>query len=115
MFRWYLFRNITSDQPDFTNMSNLSEKCQRRHQASFALRDVKSRGLRLLHFVLFNKKGEAVEVGEGCVSVGGRQTVRVWGNENIYFPSSPVRGVLGNKRAGHHNLKTVKIREIVWK
>ena len=80
MFRWYLFRNITSDQPDFTNMSNLSEKCQRRHQASFALRDVKSRGLRLLHFVLFNKKGEAVEVGGGCVSVGGRQTVRVWGN-----------------------------------
>jgi len=51
-------------------MSNLSEKCQRRHQASFALRDVKSRGLRLLHFVLFNKKGEAVEVGGGCVSVG---------------------------------------------
>jgi hypothetical protein len=23
--------------------------------------------------------------------------------------------VLGNKCAGHHNLKTVKIREIVWK
>jgi hypothetical protein len=26
-----------------------------------------------------------------------------------------VRGVLGNKCAGHHNLKTVKIREIMWK
>ncbi len=26
-----------------------------------------------------------------------------------------LRGVLGNKCAGHHNLKTVKIREIVWK
>ena len=57
MFRWYLFRNITSDQPDFTNMSNLSEKCQRRHQASFALRDVKSRGRRLLPFVFSIKRG----------------------------------------------------------
>jgi hypothetical protein len=26
-----------------------------------------------------------------------------------------VRGVLGNKCAGQHNLKTVQIREIVWK
>ncbi len=26
-----------------------------------------------------------------------------------------VRGVLGNKCAGHHNLKTVKIRETRWK
>jgi hypothetical protein len=26
-----------------------------------------------------------------------------------------VRGVLGNKCAGYHNLKTGKIREIVWK
>ncbi len=44
------------------------------------IKDVRSRGRRLLHFVFFNKKGEAVEVGGGCVSVGGRQTVRVWGN-----------------------------------
>jgi hypothetical protein len=26
-----------------------------------------------------------------------------------------VRGVLGNKCAGQHNLKTVQIREIMWK
>ncbi len=26
-----------------------------------------------------------------------------------------IRGVLGNKCAGHHNLKTVQIRDIVWK
>ncbi len=70
MFRWYLFRNITSDQPDFTNMSNLSEKCQRRHQTSFALKDVKSRGLRLLHFVLFNKRGRQWK-WEGDVLVWG--------------------------------------------
>ncbi len=29
--------------------------------------------------------------------------------------SPVVRGVLGNKCAGHHNLKTVKIREIMCK
>jgi hypothetical protein len=28
---------------------------------------------------------------------------------------SYIRGVLGNKCAGHHNLKTVKIREIMLK
>ncbi len=26
-----------------------------------------------------------------------------------------IRGVFGNKCAGHHNLKTVQIREIMWK
>jgi hypothetical protein len=33
---------------------------------------------------------------------------------NIYY-TVQVRGVLGNKCAGQHNLKTVEIREIMWK
>jgi hypothetical protein len=31
------------------------------------------------------------------------------------FASKCIRGVLGNKCAGQHNLKTVQITEIIWK
>ncbi len=35
--------------------------------------------------------------------------------DNIEEYTQNVRGVLGNKCAGPHNLKTVQIREIMWK
>jgi hypothetical protein len=33
----------------------------------------------------------------------------------FFWPHVHVRGVLGNKCAGQQNLKTVQIREIMWK
>ncbi len=37
-------------------------------------------------------------------------------NKCVGFPVvEHLRGVLGNKCAGQHNLKTVEIREMMWK
>jgi hypothetical protein len=58
-------------------------------------------------------------IGEGVCTAGPKHAslhmFSVFYNSKETFKQTDLRGVLGNKCAGHHNLKRVKIRDIVWK